>query len=410
MAMSAALSFRTIFALIPALVLAFLTLKSLGIVADKKQALHELLSQSGLSQITYVEQPKDRQQSGLASEPATQQVTLAGKIESVMTHVEAQLTVGRLGPIGVALLVWTVIALLTTIERSLNRIFQAPRSRSLARRVLLYWSAVTLGAIVVASAAYIGEATASILKGWPMAFRVFQRLGWAWPLVVGTVLVAGVYRLLPNTKVRKRAAVAGAAVAVPLWLIARWAFALYVERVGRTSVYGAMGLVPLFLMWLNLSWWVFLFGAELAHTAANLTSMQSAEQTAKRMLGPWDLLAIMLAVAGRNAESRGPVAIDKILGTTGLANDAALGLLDKLVESGLVCRVASETSMEYLPASPAEMMAVTDVLRIGQGWCFEAPAGVVAPKLARSLKDVRRKVESGIAGMTVGSLITNEEL
>lgn len=77
-----------------------------------------------------------------------------------------------------------------------------------------------------------------------------------------------------------------------LWLVAKWGFAIYVTKlVGTGNLYGALGLLPLFLIWLNLSWLLFLFGAELANAAANLDTMNLEEQAGRTMLGPSDVLA-----------------------------------------------------------------------------------------------------------------------
>jgi len=93
---------------------------------------------------------------------------------------------------------------------------------------------------------------------------------------MGILLLAALYKLIPNTRVQYRSAFGGALVAVPLWLLAEWGFRMYVGRVvGRGSFYGALGLLPLFLFWVNLSWLIFLFGAQLAHSAVNLSRIES---------------------------------------------------------------------------------------------------------------------------------------
>ena len=154
MAMSAALSFRTIFALIPTLVLVVLILKSLGVLADGKQSLRSVLANSGFSQITVVQEAPSTQ-AAAASKPS-REINVAEEIERLVTRVETKLSLRRIGPVGVVLLIWTAITLLTTIERSLNRIFGAQRARSLARRLLLYWSVITLGPLLWIAASYLG--------------------------------------------------------------------------------------------------------------------------------------------------------------------------------------------------------------------------------------------------------------
>ncbi|MHC4179448.1 MAG: hypothetical protein ACYSWU_18200, partial [Planctomycetota bacterium] len=160
MAMSAALCFRTIFAMIPTLVLGTLMLTSLGFYEEQRELLHDFFREMGLSSIVYHAPNGDTDVEGKGTfvtveesdpdappRPAdageSQDVTVDQKIEEYIDRVEKQLTVGAMGPIGVAVLVWGAMTLLTTIERCMNRVFEAPRGRSLGRRVLLYWSTLT---------------------------------------------------------------------------------------------------------------------------------------------------------------------------------------------------------------------------------------------------------------------------
>ena len=175
MAMSSALSFRTIFALVPLVIVAFLALKSLGVVEDSKRYLYDFLERTGMTQITYTEpgeepatppdaEPpappaprEDGQMPGTPPYDVPDRITVAEKIVSVVEYAESRLTVGRVGPLSVVLLVWTALTLLTTMERSLNRIFEASKARGFARRTLIYWSALTLGPLVIVAAVRYAE-------------------------------------------------------------------------------------------------------------------------------------------------------------------------------------------------------------------------------------------------------------
>jgi membrane protein len=409
MAMSSALSFRTIFALVPTLVLMFLILKSLGVLENKKQTLDTLLERAGFSQIVVVSSRPGHAAGATApaagaptGEGESATVALADRITSVVDRFESQLTVGRLGPIGVVLLIWTVITLLTTIERSLNRIFEAPRSRPIGHRIVLYWSAVSLGPLALIAAGYLGDIVVADAEKISLLRGVLGLIAWVAPVVVGILVLGGVYKLLPNTAVSYKAAVAGAVLAVPLWLVARWGFSLYIRDVGSKSIYGALGLVPLFLMWLNLSWWIFLLGGQVAHTAGNLARMQSAEQAKERMLGPWDLLAAVVAVAGRNERTGKPVAVADVSGELGLSDGEASRLMHLLAKEGLVARTRGEDVEEYLLSRPAGAIRVTDVLAVGQS----RPAR--GKEVAEAMQLVRSRSREGIADVTVADLALSD--
>ncbi|HPC22479.1 MAG TPA: YhjD/YihY/BrkB family envelope integrity protein, partial [Phycisphaerae bacterium] len=225
MGMSAALCYRTIFTLIPVLVLALLVAKSLGTVEDSKQSLRKFLKASGFAEIAAVQ---DGEEAGLAgpeaiaaAAPESQAaessprkvINVADEIERIVTGVEGKLTFARIGPIGAVLLIWTAVGLLSSLEQSLNRIFGAARSRSVARRLLLYWSVLTLGPITLAAASYLGQKAIDMFKLGSGLPWLLVAVGWAGPIVVAVLVLAAVYKLLPNTSVRWASAIGGAAVA-----------------------------------------------------------------------------------------------------------------------------------------------------------------------------------------------------
>ena len=118
LAMSSALSFRAIFAMVPAIVLGVMVLRSFGALQDSRHAFREVLARSGFSKIVVVDRaegPDATSPTQPASRP--QRVTSAAEeIEKVIDRVEKKLTFGRLGPIGLALLIWSALTLLTTME------------------------------------------------------------------------------------------------------------------------------------------------------------------------------------------------------------------------------------------------------------------------------------------------------
>ena len=373
-AMSAALSFRTIFALIPTLVLAFLVLRSFGVVEDGKRALRSFLETSGLAQIKAVHKVDSEAGAG-ESEPETAAVSpvgedvvvgdfinVADQIEAVVEDVESKLTFQRIGPIGALLLIWTAMTLLTTVESSLNRIFEAPRSRAMARRVILFWTSITLGPVLIVATIYLSRNAIASAAALPGISWLALTLGWFTPVLVGILVVAAGYRLVPNTHVRPAAAFGGALVAVPAWMVARWAFAIYVERfVFQGNLYGVLGLLPLFLLWLNVSWGIFLFGAELAHTATSLSRLRTAEHAERTVLGPSDWLAVALAIARPYADGRGLVTFEHTVELANLPGDAVQRVLDSFTESDLVF-VTNESEPRYGISRPLDRVSLADVV------------------------------------------------
>lgn len=412
-AMSAALSFRTIFALIPVLVFAFLVLQSVGVIEDNKESLRQFLDMSGLTQVVAArDSVGPRNQAGAdtsesptqspGSEGDTAVFSVAEKIEEIFAGVEEKLTFARLGPVGGALLIWTAITLLTTMEHSLNRIFGAPRGRSIPKRIILYWSVLTLGPVALSLAAYAGNTITERFEGLPGIGWLLVTVGYVGPAVVGILVIAAIYKLLPNTRVRYRAAISGGVIAVPLWLLARWGFSVYVQQlVVKGNLYGVLGVLPLFLIWLNLSWMIFLFGAELAHTATNLKRIAQLEQMDQAWLGASDVLVVALAVAHRFQAGAGAIDVDGVAEAVGLPPELTKRVLERLEDQGLIRAVDEEA---YLPAKSPDAITVADVLRAadprGMGAESEADAD-----LAMALSRVGEDILSVSRERTLGELV-----
>ncbi len=409
MAMSAALSFRTIFALIPVLVLALLALKSVGMLEEGKRGLRRFLDASGFAEISVVEQIEDTGSvSSLPSDAETRNViNVADEIEEMVAGVEEKLSFERIGPVGGMLLIWTALALLITMERSLNRIFGASHSRPFGQRVLVYWSAITLGPVVLVAAAYLGREVIIIFGDAPGMSRILAAIGWGGPIIVGVFAVSGLYTLMPNTTVRYRAAFGGAVVVVPLWLVARWGFGLYVERMVLTgNLYGVLAVVPLFLLWLNLSWMIFLFGAELAYTAANLSTMGQTESSRNIVLGPSDALAAALAVAQPFAADEDPITFDRVVARLQLPGEAVRWLIDQLVVRKVVCRVEGRPDGRYVLARPADRIPVLEILRIGDPRAEPGAAGGYDDELAKPIAQVQSGSRTYLTNTTLAEVLS----
>jgi len=409
MAMSAALSFRTIFALVPILVLGFLMLKSVGALEASKVQLRQLLATSGFEQITIhreeQSEPEDRMSPTEATSDPTQ-IDVASEIEKLVTKVEQKLTLGRIGPVGVVLLVWSAMTLVGTIERSLNRIFGVRQSRSFRRRMLFHWSAVTLGPLLLAGASYAGGRLGGLSTELPVLSWLLAVVGWIGPIIVGMMFVAALYKLMPNAQVQTRAALGGALLAVPLWLIAKWAFAIYVQQlVVNGNIYGTIGLLPLFLVWLNFSWWIFLFGAQLAHAAANLEQLQSSDLAGTIQLGPVDMLAVALAVAQNYATGKGPVGFNQLRGATTLPGESIGTILDRLEDRGILCLVGSGDSAVYVPSRPLGQISVLEVMGISELPRSATPEARFDGAIADRVQHLLRQAQGALGALSLADLL-----
>ena len=178
----------------------------------------------------------------------------------------------RLGTAGLVFLLLAALALMLTIDRTLNNIWRVSLSRPMAQRVLVYWAAATLGPLVLgvslsatsraisASQGLVGEMSGSV--GVIVAVVQFALLA---------VALAGLFHYVPNTHVRWRHALAGGISAAAGIELAKRLLGWYLAQVPTYSlVYGAFAVVPILLIWIYLAWVIVLLGAVVAAYAPSL--------------------------------------------------------------------------------------------------------------------------------------------
>ena len=171
-----------------------------------------------------------------------------------------------LSAVGAVLLVLTSIAMMGMIERAFNQIWRVKTPRPVVQRVTIYWALVTLGPLLfglsMTATSQLFLATSSLAKVSPFASTLFYT-------TVSVALTTGAYTLLymgvPNRAVHWRDAAWGALVAALAFEVAKRLFGMFVRQFPTYAIiYGALAALPLFLLWLYVSWMITLVGALLA--------------------------------------------------------------------------------------------------------------------------------------------------
>jgi len=171
----------------------------------------------------------------------------------------------KLGVAGVAVLLGTALALIFTIDRTLNNIWRVRTPRPFAQRVLIYWAAITLGPLLLGVSLTITSYVLSASKGvvGAMPGGVALLLDILQFLLVGAGMAA-MFRYVPNTHVRWGHAWIGGLFVSTGMEVAKKVLALYLSKVPTYSVvYGAFATVPILLIWIYVAWVIVLLGAAL---------------------------------------------------------------------------------------------------------------------------------------------------
>jgi membrane protein len=168
--------------------------------------------------------------------------------------------------IGILILLFSAISLMLSIEDAFNRIWRVATGRSHAARFVMYWTVLTLGPLLLATALAISSYVLALplLAEAGESFQMKARLLGLLPFVIQWFALTASYVLIPNCKVHLRYAAVGAFIAALLFEIAKRAFAAYVTSGSSyNQIYGALAVIPVFIVWIYLSWIIVLLGASL---------------------------------------------------------------------------------------------------------------------------------------------------
>ncbi len=170
----------------------------------------------------------------------------------------------KLTATGTLFLLVTSLLLMREFESVINRLWQIKQQRSWPNRLLLYWTSLTLGPLLIGASLAASSYILSIpLFDETQAFSGLKPLLLkSLPLLAELLVFSLAYKLVPNGKIPLRHAFAGGAIAALLFEVAKWSFAFYITQFPTyQTIYGAISVFPIFLIWIYLSWWVLLLGA-----------------------------------------------------------------------------------------------------------------------------------------------------
>ncbi len=187
---------------------------------------------------------------------------------------------GKLSLFGLVFFFLTAILLLATIESSFNDIWRLKQGRSFTARLTVYWALVSLGPFLMGASLSLSTyfLSLSIFTGQVQSAGLVLL---PWLLVVLAFLL--LYLIMPNVRVTFTHALGGALVASILFEISKRGFALYVTNFANYEVvYGALSTLPIFLLWVYLSWMIALVGAEVVA----VLQIQSQEDASKDTASP----------------------------------------------------------------------------------------------------------------------------
>lgn len=198
---------------------------------------------------------------------------------------------------GMAVLFVIALMLMNTIDGAINTIWHVHNRRGPLARFLIYWAVLTLGPLLLG----IGLLSTSYLLSLPLISGVggsgydlkAHLLSWL-PFITSTTAFSLLYILIPNCFVLRRHACIGGVSAAVLFEFAKYSFGFYVKTVPTHEIYGAVAIIPIFLIWIYMSWVIVLLGA---HITFCLTAFRLGQEKAGRKEGEWDFVEVFRIIA-----------------------------------------------------------------------------------------------------------------
>jgi len=322
----------------------------------------------------------------------------------VQEHLEQFASKTRgLSIIGALFLAVTSVMLLSSISSAFNHIWRVNQTKGLVARLPVYWMILTLmplllGASVALSTYLFALAQATGVEQYT---GPLTRLAVIVPLLVQIAGLFVLYRFAPNYPVRWSDAMAGAVTAGIVLEILKKGFGLYVATFPTyQTIYGALATIPIFLIWMYLSWAVTLFGAEVA---AALPEWRAAVARGSRVAGPGARLALALSLLARlraahrsGARLRHRALVMGLPATPGEIDEA----LQRLRRAGWIARGFGGRWILARDLDTVDLAALTEALNLGltpgAGWAPAAEAALdellaaTAPVFARDVDGLLR--------------------
>lgn len=332
---SAALTFFTLMSLVPILALAFGIIKGFGLEGALESYLFERYSEN------------------------------SDTIRDILTFVNNVLvrtSGGIVAVSGLAVLVWAAVRVFGNVENAFNTIWEVKKPRSISRRASTYAAVIfvmpLLTVLLTVVLSYVRRLIANYSS---IPYSVLYAIG---TFIVLWIIFALAYKVIPNTKVRFRSAALAALIAAVAFSIFQLIYVALQSGVSSYNIiYGSFAAVPLFLLWIQVSWQIVLFGAELSFSYQNVESFVQEHDAMNISYGNRRkaMVATMLVVIRSFLNNEGGISAEQAARQLKLPVRLVRDIMYTLDEAGLVVAITSDKSQKtniYIPARDVHDMTL----------------------------------------------------
>jgi membrane protein len=343
---AASLTYYTLLSLVPLLAVGFALFEAFGGLAALKDPLKKFIV--------------DNMAVGRQDE-------IGAWLEQFIDNINA----GAIAGVGVLVLFYSAVGLLTNIESSFNRIWGIDRDRPLHMRFAIYWCVVTLappllGVSISFSAQLQSSAFASTVLAW-LPFGLGNLIVVFSSTVMVSVAFVLSFVIVPNTKVHLKYALLGGVLAGMLWNLTKALYIWFIAgSVKYSAVYGALSALPLLMIWLYLSWIIVLFGVTYTRVVQTYTAERMMKSTPVLSHTAVEHVAghLLLEVARSFHRGEGSLSTDALAERTGAPPPVLRPILRTLTEHRVLIEIEQGGEEQcYVPGRGLTDLSLADAVR-----------------------------------------------
>lgn len=439
--MAAALAYKTLFGLIPTLVLSLILLRFFY-GDDIKEPLQRVIEYIGLSDVAVpVEDEVNGALNGMAidngevgavvngaassaspadlvvdkptpitPEEVEENERLGAWIQMLVNRV-SEINFAAVGVVGVVVLIVAALSLMMQIDQAFNIVFKSHTNRKIVARVTQYWTILTLGPLGIVASFWISDRFNSIVEslGGSALVTTFGVLA---AFFVSWLVLLLAFMVVPLAKVRLSAALVGSFVAAALWETGKWGFSLYLGfSTGYARFYGSLALIPIFMLWVYITWLIVLFGLELTYAMqtfeSGLESFRDQKEKSEShcQTDPLRGLAVISAIA--EAFERGDsISATELCAAAAVAPDSVHEALKALEKESLIHQIErpDDEQARWTLARPPEKIRLTQVFSV-----LAPESDGESAAACKASEAMRMSLINGLGDQTLRDLLSGQD-
>lgn len=400
MTKAAALTYSTLFAIVPILALIFAVARGLGFenvlntlieegivhtestVAESTDSLSIAYQSVASMDSTILYSDALTSDSLSIAAPIAQSSDSNQTLKTVMQFIDGYMKYvsgGAFVGIGLLFLLFSVYSLADGIESNLNAIWHVKKSRGMGRKITDYFSLILLipiGIICLSGLSVLASSIMSRMQGFQLLGGFVKFLVFAMPYLLAGLIFTGFYIFMPNTKVKFKYAVIPGFIAGCLFqILQQLYFKGQLSLSSYNQIYGGFAALPLFLFWLNISWSIVLFGCQLAYVSQNNDHFNYFKEPDKisRKHEDFYCLMVMALICKRFNNHEQALTRKELADKLHIPLRYAVASLDTLTDAKLLETVlkGDEREPAYVPATDTKQLTVVKVLAAinNSGYC-----------------------------------------